>query len=249
MDDWPPRCNHRGDAGVRLRKTDLDHGRHSAFFKFANNYRCRAGDPCEGKFPDRHAVFSPCRTGASDAAHSTLELISFGSGAVGKAGCCYRRRSAGAPPAVSDRAGSPNNPSTGHRRRLHRSMHGGRRLPSQMKKGAQPSRAPSPSTRSWSRRDIRARVDTGLSQSLAAPVGEQVLIAVPVEVARADQPLELFRLQLLAGGLSLQLSDDLLHSARSPESARSACSLARRRACSRGTPLGLPRCWVGPAIG
>jgi hypothetical protein len=25
--------------------TDLDHGQHSAFFKFANNYWCRAGDP------------------------------------------------------------------------------------------------------------------------------------------------------------------------------------------------------------
>ena len=32
-------------------------------------------------------------------------------------------------------------------------------------------------------------------------------------VTRTDQPLELFRLQLLAGGLPLQLSDHLLHAA------------------------------------
>jgi hypothetical protein len=50
-----------------------------------------------------------------------------------------------------------------------------------------------------------------LSQSVAALVGEEVLIAVPVDVARADQPLELFWRQLLAGGLPLQLSDDLVH--------------------------------------
>jgi hypothetical protein len=48
----------------------LDHGQHSAFFKFANNYWCRAGDPCEGK-SGRHAVCSPRHTGASDAAHSS----------------------------------------------------------------------------------------------------------------------------------------------------------------------------------
>jgi hypothetical protein len=58
-------------------ETDLDHGQHSAFFKFANNYWCRAGDPCEGKSLGRHAVCSPCHTGSSDAAHSTLELISL----------------------------------------------------------------------------------------------------------------------------------------------------------------------------
>jgi hypothetical protein len=39
-------------------ETDLDHGQHSAFFKFANNYWCRAGDPCEGKSLGRHAVCS-----------------------------------------------------------------------------------------------------------------------------------------------------------------------------------------------
>jgi hypothetical protein len=38
-----------------------------------------------------------------------------------------------------------------------------------------------------------------------------VLITVPVDVARADQPLELFWRQLLAGGLPLQFSDDLVH--------------------------------------
>jgi NHL repeat len=40
-----------------------------------------------------------------------------------------------------------------------------------------------------------------------------VLVAIPVDVPRADQRLELFRLELLAGGLPLQLSDDLLHAA------------------------------------
>jgi hypothetical protein len=74
MDDWPPRCNHRGDAGVRLRKTGLDHGQHSAFFDFAaNHYWCRAGDPYEGKSLGRRAVRSPCHTGASYAAHSPLD--------------------------------------------------------------------------------------------------------------------------------------------------------------------------------
>jgi hypothetical protein len=43
-----------------------------------------------------------------------------------------------------------------------------------------------------------------------------MLIAVPVDVARSDQPLELFWRQLLAGGLSLELSDDLVHAARFP---------------------------------
>jgi hypothetical protein len=55
MDDWPARSDHRGDASVRLRKTNLDHGQHSAFFKFANNYWCRAGDR-EGKPLGRHVV-------------------------------------------------------------------------------------------------------------------------------------------------------------------------------------------------
>jgi hypothetical protein len=57
------------------------------------------------------------------------------------------------------------------------------------------------------------RVDAGLSQSVAALISEEVLIAVPVDVARADQPSELFRLQLLAGQQPLQLSDDLVHAA------------------------------------
>jgi hypothetical protein len=41
---------------------------------------------------------------------------------------------------------------------------------------------------------LLARVDGGLSQSVPARVGEVMLIAIPVDVARADQPLELFRL-------------------------------------------------------
>jgi hypothetical protein len=94
MDYWHPRSSHRGDAGVRLRKTDLDHGQHSAFSRFANNYWCRAGDPC--KSLGRHAVCSPCHTGASDAAHSTLELISLTrsppEAAVGRGHWARRRR-------------------------------------------------------------------------------------------------------------------------------------------------------------
>jgi hypothetical protein len=43
-----------------------------------------------------------------------------------------------------------------------------------------------------------------------------VFVVVPVDVAGADQSLELFRLQLLAGNLPFQLSDDLFHAARSP---------------------------------
>ena len=74
---------------------------------------------------------------------------------------------------------------------------------------------------------IRARVNTWLRQSLATLAREQVFVAVAVDVPRADQPLELFRLQLLAGDLPLQFSDHLLHAARSPESARLARSLAR----------------------
>ena len=69
---------------------------------------------------------------------------------------------------------------------------------------------------------IRARVNTGLRQSLATLAREEVLVAIPVDVSRADQPLELFRVQLLAGGLPLQLSDDLPHAAQSQnERARS----------------------------
>jgi hypothetical protein len=79
-------------------------------------------------------------------------------------------------------------------------------------------------------------VSTGLSQSVPAHVGKVMLIAIP---AGADQLLELFWRQLLAGGLPLQLSDDLLHAGQSPESARSACSLRATMACSPGTMLGL----------
>jgi len=57
------------------------------------------------------------------------------------------------------------------------------------------------------------RLDAELSQSVAALVGQEVLIAVPVDIARADQRLELFWRQLLAGGLPLQLSNDLVHAA------------------------------------
>jgi hypothetical protein len=75
---------------------DLDHGQHSAFFDFAaDNYRGRAGDPCEGKSPDRHAVFSPCHTGASDAAHSILKLISL-TRSGHRALAIHRRHPAGA---------------------------------------------------------------------------------------------------------------------------------------------------------
>jgi hypothetical protein len=63
-------------------------------------------------------------------------------------------------------------------------------------------------------RDIRARA---LSQSLAAHASEQVLFAIPEDVPRADQPLELFWLKLLPRGLPLQFSDDLLHAAQPPE--------------------------------
>ena len=48
-------------------------------------------------------------------------------------------------------------------------------------------------------------------QSVAALVGEEVLIVVPVDVARADQPLEPSWRQLLVGGLPVQVSDDLDH--------------------------------------
>jgi hypothetical protein len=54
-------------------------------------------------------------------------------------------------------------------------------------------------------------VDARLSESIAAFVGEDVLIAIPVNVACADQALELFWRQLLACNLPLQLSDDLVH--------------------------------------
>jgi len=50
---------------------------------------------------------------------------------------------------------------------------------------------------------LHTRVDAGLSQSFATNVSEEVLIAVPVHVARADQRPELFRLQLLPCDLPL----------------------------------------------
>jgi hypothetical protein len=52
------------------------------------------------------------------------------------------------------------------------------------------------------------RVNTGLSQSVAARVSNEVLIAGSVDVARTDQPPELFGLQRLASDQPLQLSDD-----------------------------------------
>jgi hypothetical protein len=58
-----------------------------------------------------------------------------------------------------------------------------------------------------------SRLDPELSKSIAGFIGEEVLIAVPVDVARPDQRLELFWRQLLAGGLPLQLSDDFVHAA------------------------------------
>ena len=57
------------------------------------------------------------------------------------------------------------------------------------------------------------RLDPEWRKSVAGFIGEEVLIAVPVDVARPDQRLELFWRQLLAGGLPLQLSDDLVHAA------------------------------------
>jgi hypothetical protein len=116
MGGWPFRSNHRGDAGVRLRKTDLDLGRHSAFFEFANHYWCRAADPCEGKSVGRRAVRSPGHTGASDAAHSPLELIWLtpslaGSGrGRGQGWLLLSAALAGRTRAVSDRARATNNP-------------------------------------------------------------------------------------------------------------------------------------------
>jgi hypothetical protein len=50
-----------------------------------------------------------------------------------------------------------------------------------------------------------ARLDAGLSQNVAALIGEEVLIAVPVHVARTDQRLELFQLQPLASEQPLQM--------------------------------------------
>jgi hypothetical protein len=60
------------------------------------------------------------------------------------------------------------------------------------------------------------RVYAGLSQSVAALVSKEVLIAIPIDVTRANQPLELFWRQPLAGDLPLQLSDGLVHAAHSP---------------------------------
>jgi hypothetical protein len=74
-----------------------------------------------------------------------------------------------------------------------------------MKRGVWPGHALGPCIRSWSWRSIRARVNTGLRQSLVTLGREVMLIAIPEDVPRAD----------------------LLHAARSPEGARWACSLAR----------------------
>jgi hypothetical protein len=81
---------------------------------------------------------------------------------------------------------------------------------------------PHPSIFHVARLMLHPRVHAGLSQSFATHVSEEVLIAVPVDVAGADQRPELFRLQLLPCDLPLQLSDDLFHAARSPSS---TCSM------------------------
>jgi hypothetical protein len=47
------------------------------------------------------------------------------------------------------------------------------------------------------RRCAISRLDAELSQSVAALVGQEVLIAVPIDAARADQRLELFWRQRL----------------------------------------------------
>ncbi len=50
-----------------------------------------------------------------------------------------------------------------------------------MKRGVWSGHTPGPCIRSWS---------TGPRQGIAAHVGEEVLVTVPVDVARTDQPLE-----------------------------------------------------------
>jgi hypothetical protein len=76
----------------------------------------------------------------------------------------------------------------------------------------------------------------------AGHVGEVMLVAIPVDVARADEPLKLFRLQLFTSGLPLQLSDHLVHAARFPKSA----GLFPR---ARRWLVVLERCWVYPGAG
>jgi len=69
-----------------------------------------------------------------------------------------------------------------------------------------------------------------LSERVAALFSEEVRIAVAVDVARADQPLELFWLQFLAGELPLQLADDLvscgLHNERARHFSLAHCCVA-----------------------
>jgi hypothetical protein len=76
-----------------------------------------------------------------------------------------------------------------------------------------------------------------MAVGVVAHVSEEIFIAIPVDVARADQTLELFQLQPFAGDLPLQLSDDLLHAATLPrahgrslnsKSSSSAPSFSRR---------------------
>jgi hypothetical protein len=55
--------------------------------------------------------------------------------------------------------------------------------------------------------------DPKLSERVAALFGEEVLIAVAVDVTGTDQPLELFWLQCPAGEMPLQLADDLVDAA------------------------------------
>ena len=59
-------------------------------------------------------------------------------------------------------------------------------------------------------------VYSGLGQSFATLGCEVVLVPVPVDIARADEPLELFWRQLCATELPFQSSNDLVHAAYSP---------------------------------
>jgi hypothetical protein len=70
-------------------------------------------------------------------------------------------------------------------------------------------------------------IDARPNESVAALVSEDVLVAVPIGVARADQALELFWRQLLAGKLPLQLSYDLVHAVPLHNSALSNVRLHR----------------------
>jgi len=87
-----------------------------------------------------------------------------------------------------------------------------------------------------------SRLDAGLSQSVSALVGEEVLIAVPVDVARADQPLDLLWRQLLASSLPLQLSDDLVHATSIMNALRIAVTSGRFALHISGVRLGAVDC-------